>query len=104
MREDCSDLVRHQSKRCIRGQQEYRSGLQADGKPAEALITELTSAIVAAGGPHYDYREIDPVADQDGGQPGGNIRVAFLFDQKRVSFVDTGAGDVNRSTTGTEIV
>ena len=33
----------------------------------------------AAGGPQYDSREIDPVNDQDGGEPGGNIRVVFLY-------------------------
>ena len=35
--------------------------------------------IAAAGGPHYEYRQIDPVHDEDGGEPGGNIRVGFLF-------------------------
>ena len=29
----------------------------------------------AAGGPTYQWSEIDPVDDEDGGQPGGNIRV-----------------------------
>ena len=46
---------------------------------ADQTITKLTAAMVAAGGPHYDSREIDPVNDQDGGQPGGNIRVVFLY-------------------------
>ena len=39
----------------------------------------LIAAIEAAGGPTYDYRQIDPVNNQDGGEPGGNIRVGFLF-------------------------
>ena len=71
---------------------------------ADQTLTELTQAITAAGGPSYQWREIDPVNDQDGGQPGGNIRVAFLFNPDRVSFVDTGASSVNRSTTGTSVV
>ena len=58
---------------------------------ADQTLTKLTDAIVAAGGPHYDWREIDPVDDQDGGQPGGNIRVVFLFNPARVAFVDRGA-------------
>lgn len=39
----------------------------------------LIAAIQAAGGPTYQYRQIDPANDQDGGAPGGNIRQGFLF-------------------------
>jgi uncharacterized protein len=70
---------------------------------ADQTLTKLTDAIVAAGGPRYAWREIDPVNDQDGGQPGGNIRVVFLFNPARVSFVDRGSSSVNRSTTGTSV-
>ncbi|MBO0889639.1 MAG: endonuclease/exonuclease/phosphatase family protein, partial [Acidothermales bacterium] len=70
---------------------------------AGATLTKLTDAIVAAGGPRYDWREIDPVNDKDGGQPGGNIRVVFLFNPQRVSFVDRGSGTVDRSTTATSV-
>jgi predicted extracellular nuclease len=41
----------------------------------------LVEAIKEAGGPAYEYANIDPVDDQDGGEPGGNIRVAYLYDQ-----------------------
>jgi uncharacterized protein len=71
---------------------------------ADQTLTKLTDAIVAAGGPRYKWREIDPVNDKDGGQPGGNIRVVFLFNDARVSFVDRGSSSVNRSTTGTSVV
>ena len=71
---------------------------------ANQTLTKLTDAIVAAGGPRYDWREIDPVNDQDGGEPGGNIRVVFLFNPARVSFVGRGSPSVNRSTTGTSVV
>jgi predicted extracellular nuclease len=70
---------------------------------ADQTLQKLTAAIAAAGGPFYQWREIDPVNDQDGGQPGGNIRVAFLFNPARVSFVDSGAASVDRSTTGTAV-
>jgi predicted extracellular nuclease len=70
---------------------------------ADQTISKLTAAVVAAGGPHYDSREIDPVNDQDGGQPGGNIRVVFLYNPAVVTFVDAGAPTVNRSTTGTQV-
>jgi predicted extracellular nuclease len=71
---------------------------------ADQTLTKFTDAIVAAGGPRYQWREIDPVNDKDGGQPGGNIRVVFLFNPARVSFVDRGSSSVNRSTTGTSVV
>ena len=71
---------------------------------ADQTLTKLTAAIVAAGGPDYAWREIDPVNDKDGGQPGGNIRVVFLYNPSRVTFVDRGGSTVNRSTTGTAVV
>jgi uncharacterized protein len=42
-------------------------------------VAKLTAAIKAAGGPSFEWRSIDPENDEDGGQPGGNIRVGFLF-------------------------
>jgi len=39
----------------------------------------LQEAIDAAGGPTYQALEIAPVNGADGGQPGGNIRVAYLL-------------------------
>jgi hypothetical protein len=71
---------------------------------ADQTISKLTDAVIAAGGPHYDSREIDPVNDQDGGEPGGNIRVVFLYNPAVVTFDDIGAPTVNRSTTGTQVV
>jgi predicted extracellular nuclease len=62
--------------------------------------TRLIAAIQAAGGPLYQYRQIDPVDDQDGGAPGGNIRVGFLFRTDRgVSFVDRPGGSPTTETT-----
>jgi predicted extracellular nuclease len=69
-----------------------------DGAPneaptnAEVTYQRLIAAIEAAGGPRYDYRQVDPAPGQDGGEPGGNIRVAFLFrtDNPDLHFVDRG--------------
>jgi predicted extracellular nuclease len=62
----------------------------------------LVDAIRAAGGPEYQYRQIDPVDDQDGGEPGGNIRVGFLYRTDRgLSFVDRPGGT---STTATTVI
>jgi predicted extracellular nuclease len=70
------------------------SGPTSDGTvAADVTLTRFVDAIVAAGGPRYDFREIDPADLTDGGQPGGNIRVAFLFDSARVGFVDRPGGD-----------
>lgn len=60
---------------------------------ADGTLRRLTDAIVAAGGPRYQWRQISPRDKADGGEPGGNIRVAFLFDPARVSFVDRSGGD-----------
>jgi uncharacterized protein len=69
---------------------------------ADETLNRLVAAIQAAGGPAYDWRQIDPVNNQDGGQPGGNIRVGFLFRTDRgLAFVDRPGGD---STTPTTIV
>ncbi|WP_330457084.1 endonuclease/exonuclease/phosphatase [Streptomyces sp. NBC_00820] len=70
------------------------NGAKDDGTVgASATVTKLIDAIVAAGGPKYDWRSIDPVNDQDGGEPGGNIRQVFLFNPERVSFTDRAGGD-----------
>ena len=60
--------------------------VQDNDGPANTAVTDATltwqafiAAVQAAGGPEYEYRQIDPVDDQDGGEPGGNIRVGFLF-------------------------
>lgn len=69
---------------------------------ADVTITRLAAAIRAAGGPAYQYRQIDPTNNADGGEPGGNIRVAFLFRTDRgLSFVDRAGGD---ATTATQVV
>lgn len=70
------------------------NGATDDGTvAADQTVKKLTDAIVAAGGPAYDWRSIDPVNDQDGGEPGGNIRQVFLFNPQRVSFTDRAGGD-----------
>ncbi len=69
---------------------------------ADLSWQRLINAIVAAGGPLYDYRQIDPVNNADGGAPGGNIRVGFLFHTERgLEFVDRPGGT---ATTDTDVV
>jgi predicted extracellular nuclease len=60
----------------------------------------LIAAIQAAGGPTYEFRSIDPVDGQDGGEPGGNIRVGFLFRTDRgLRFIDRPGGTATAATT-----
>ncbi|MEH2086720.1 endonuclease [Nostoc sp.] len=51
---------------------------------ATLTANTLISSIQSVGGPAYEYREIPPQNGLDGGQPGGNIRVGFLFNPQRV--------------------
>ena len=66
---------------------------------ADQTLTRLTAAITAAGGPAYRWAQINPVNDQDGGQPGGNIRSVFLYNPDRVTFVDKPAGTSTEAVT-----
>ncbi|MFJ3901814.1 endonuclease/exonuclease/phosphatase family protein [Streptomyces sp. NPDC090025] len=81
------------------------NGAKNDGTvSAGATLKKFTDAIVAAGGPAYQWRSIDPQNNKDGGEPGGNIRQVFLFNPERVSFVDRTGGDATTATavTGTK--
>ena len=66
---------------------------------ASQTYQALIAAIASRGGPTYQFRQINPVDDQDGGEPGGNIRVGFLFNSQRVSFVDRAGGTPTSATT-----
>lgn len=72
-------------------------GPGAEGTPAHgdvvsaaATYATLCSAITAQGGPSYRWTDVPPEAHAEGGQPGGNIRVGFLWDPARVTFEPRG--------------
>ncbi|MGH3449982.1 MAG: endonuclease/exonuclease/phosphatase family protein, partial [Haloechinothrix sp.] len=67
---------------------------------ANETLQRFVDAIEDQGGPRYEWRQIDPQEGADGGQPGGNIRVGFLLNPARVSFVDRLGGD---ATTPVEV-
>ena len=77
------------------------SGTRDDGVvAADATAAQLIAAIASAGGPVYDYRDVPPGNDQDGGQEGGNIRVGFLFRTDRgLAFVDRPGGTATTPVT-----
>lgn len=61
---------------------------------AGQTYARLIQAIQDTGSVAYQYRQIDPLNNQDGGDPGGNIRQAFLFRTDRgLRFVDRPGGD-----------
>jgi predicted extracellular nuclease len=68
---------------------------------ASQTWSDLITYITNNSGPTYSYRQIDPVNGQDGGQPGGNIRVGFLYNAGRVTFVDRGTCGATTNTTVT---
>jgi predicted extracellular nuclease len=83
----------------IEEMQDNTGGTNDGTTDASASWNAFIAAIVAAGGPTYEYRQIDPQNNQDGGQPGGNIRVGFLFRPDRgLAFVDRPGGDATTPT------
>jgi predicted extracellular nuclease len=87
-------IVSHLGAPEIVGLEEIQDGSGPDDDgvvDATATLRQLVEAIRLADGPAYDFREVAPADGADGGAPGGNIRVALLFDPARVSFVDRGA-------------
>ncbi|MFD3947870.1 endonuclease/exonuclease/phosphatase family protein [Streptomyces sp. NPDC058579] len=75
------------------------NGAKNDGTvAADQTVKKFTDAIVAAGGPAYEWRSIDPENNKDGGEPGGNIRQVFLFNPERVSFTDRAGANAAAAT------
>jgi uncharacterized protein len=80
------DLVALQEVQDDSGPAGKMDGVVTSRKTLEALV----AGISAAGGPRYEAVWIDPVEGAEGGQPGGNIRVAFLLNPARVTLVRRG--------------
>lgn len=60
----------------------------------------ITTISALPGAPStYDFRDIAPINNSDGGAPGSNIRVGFLFRTDRVTFVDIAGGTATSTTT-----
>ena len=75
------------------------SGPADDGTvDAHDTYTKLIAAIQEVGGPLYMYCDIAPENNRDGGQPGGNIRVGFLYNPTRVEAVERGQASATQAT------
>jgi uncharacterized protein len=83
----------------IEEMQDNTGGTNDGTTAADESWDAFIAAIEDAGGPTYDYRQIDPANNADGGQPGGNIRVGFLFRTDRgLAFIDRPGGDATTPT------
>ncbi|MCP3028049.1 chitobiase/beta-hexosaminidase C-terminal domain-containing protein [Halobacillus sp. A5] len=72
------------------------NGPEDDGTvEADESYEALIQSIEEAGGPSYEYTDIAPEDKVDGGQPGGNIRVGYIYNPERVSLTDKTAGDAS---------
>jgi len=60
------------------------TGVTSAAETARVLI----ESIVAHGGPRYEYVDVAPANGTSGGQPGGNIRVGYLYNPERVDLVE----------------
>ncbi|MED3802365.1 endonuclease [Lysinibacillus xylanilyticus] len=60
------------------------NGPSAGDSKADQSYKRLIDAIKGVGGVEYQYVNIDPINNQDGGAPDANIRVGFLYNPERV--------------------
>ncbi|MDF2649328.1 MAG: hypothetical protein K0Q73_5133 [Paenibacillus sp.] len=73
---------------------ETDSGIVDASQSYQALI----NAIIDKGGPAYAFTDIAPENNKDGGAPGGNIRVGYLYNPARVSLAISPNGNGNATT------
>jgi len=67
---------------------------------ADETYQAIIEAIQNLGGPLYNFVDIDPAPNRDGGIPGGNIRVGFLYRADRgFSLADAPDGDAETAVT-----
>lgn len=85
-----SQIVHNLMAPDVIGLQEIQDNNGTEGGPdnrgADAALTlgALADAVIAAGGPRYEFIDVAPVPNSSGGAPGGNIRNAFLYNPARV--------------------
>ncbi|KAL2134069.1 hypothetical protein VTI74DRAFT_1065 [Chaetomium olivicolor] len=75
------------------------SGPTDDGVvSANATLTTLVEAINSLSGVSYSFADVDPISNADGGQPGGNIRQAYLYRPDVISLYNPNQGGSNDAT------
>ncbi|KAL8914314.1 MAG: hypothetical protein Q9171_001034 [Xanthocarpia ochracea] len=66
---------------------------------ANLTLSDLTKALEERTGIPYDFVDVDPVNNADGGQPGGNIRNAYLFNPREVRLLKPNPGSSTDANT-----
>ncbi|OJD29475.1 endonuclease exonuclease phosphatase family protein [Diplodia corticola] len=81
--------------------------IQDDSGPATSdgittsnrTLAALVASIASHGGPAYAFASIDPAfPDADGGQPGANIRPAYLYNPARLALLNPNPGNATQAT------
>ncbi|NER79270.1 MAG: hypothetical protein F6K42_06740, partial [Leptolyngbya sp. SIO1D8] len=76
---------------------EINDGIISASETLQLLIDE----IIAAGGPEYAFIDNTFITEgESGGQPGGNIRTAYLYNPARVSLVDNSVQTIGSQAPG----
>lgn len=73
---------------------------------ANKTLSTLTTDIITKGGINYSFIDIDPTDGEDGGEPGGNIRNAYLYDPTVIQLHNPNPGsstDANNVLSGPEL-
>ncbi len=97
-----TQIVNNLSSPDIIGLQEIQDNNGTDGDDSVTDATQtfqaLINAITTAGGPAYEFINISPETptganpNPDGGAPGSNIQVGFLYNPARVGFTERNPG------------
>jgi predicted extracellular nuclease len=99
-----SQIINNLNSPDIIGLQEVQdnSGSVDDGTvAADQTLQTLIDAIAAAGGPTYEFIDNTFIIDgASGGQPGGNIRTAFLYNPDRVDVVEGSVQPIGDQSSG----
>jgi LPXTG-motif cell wall-anchored protein len=69
---------------------------------ASQSYERLIAAIKVAGGPTYKWTDVAPVNNTNGGAPGGNIRVGYIYNPERVTLVPGTEGTGTQANAWTE--
>ncbi|KAL1891832.1 hypothetical protein Sste5346_007376 [Sporothrix stenoceras] len=71
---------------------------------SSVTLSTLAAAIVAKGGLQYSYTWINPTNDADGGEPGGNIRQAYLYNPAVVRLTQSASGSAGGALDANAVV
>ena len=99
-----NDIVNNLDSPDIIGLQEIQdnSGSVDDGTvDADANLQQLIDTVAANGGPQYEFIDNTFITDNaSGGQPGGNIRTAFLYDPTQVTLIEGSVETIGDQNSG----